>query len=235
MKKISKRVIGKSKVLKKIIWGNSLSLHITIVVVTFLLFVLCIAGCTPRPNYEEMDAVFIGEEASLHNNDYVVTVLSATTVDEITVIVNEKQREAESVKGHYIAITICIRKNPSCKENCILDKNDFKLKDHTGTHIPLSVLSDFVDFPVLDIDADSGDSVNSNAVFDTRKAVKDYTWVGSEVVADEDMVFTLYFKMSSDLDVENTIMVLEVDFRAGFGQKTCATDIVLFKRKEPIR
>lgn len=194
-----------------------------------------IKSCIQKPNYENTIATFIGEEAKLHNEDYVITVLNAITVDKIAIKKDKDEQEFEEIQGKYIAVTVSIRQSPNCKKKHSLDRNDFKLKDHTGTNIPTSDIMSLINLDFLDVNVHSGDSVNSNASFETTTAVKDYAWVGSEIPTGEDMIITVYFKVDSDLSVETTIMIFEVDFYSGFGKNNSATDIVLFKRKEPIR
>ena len=204
-------------------------------VVMILLAIPCaIKSCIQKPNYENTNATFIGEEVKLHNEDYIITVLGAVTVDKITVIKNKTDQEFEEIQGNYIAVTIHIRRTANCKKSHSLDRNDFKLKDHTGTNIPMSDIASLAGLDFLDVNVNSGDFVDSNASFDTTTAIKDYSWIGSEISTDEDTIITVYFKTDPDLSVETTIMILEVDFYSGFSENNCATDIILFKRKEPI-
>ena len=193
-----------------------------------------IKSCNSEPDYETINANFIEEKAKLHGENFSIQVLDAITVSKITIKDEKSSEETIEKEGNYVAVTVKIRQNSNSTEAHTLDNNDFKLKDHTGTLVPIGDILDLIDVTAPDFRSDSGDSINSNASFSTRKAIKDYTWVGTSISKEQATVITLYFEIDSDLSVENTIMILEVDFYTGFGETNSATDIVLFKRKEPI-
>jgi hypothetical protein len=128
---------------------------------------------------------------------------------------------------------VSIKESGTNKKSHTLDNNDFKLKDHTGTKVPLSDILTFIDVDSPNLRVDQGDPVDSNASFSTKTAVKDYSWIGTKT-SKEEIILTVYFELASDFKVENTIMIFETDFYVGYGKTRNATDIILFKRKEPI-
>ena len=194
-----------------------------------------IESCNRKPNYETMKANFMGEEAELHGENFFVKVLDATTVDKIAIKDNYDLEELVEKEGHYIAVTLSIKQGVNSEKSHTLDGNDFKLKDHTGTIVPLSDIMSLIDVDSFDLRADEGDSINGAVSFSTKKAIKDCSWQGLEISSKKETVITVYFEMNSNLDVEETIMILEVDFYTGFGKTNSATDIVLFERKEPVK
>lgn len=62
--------------------------------------------------------------------------------------------------------------------------------------------------------------------FATRNAIEDYAWVDTQIEPGESRDLILYFEFEKELDIINTLMVLEVDF---FATKK-GTDIVLINR-----
>ncbi len=195
---------------------------------------LAIKSCGAKINYEEMDAYFINENAPLHSDHYNIKVIEATMKDSISIMATKDSDTLTILDGNFVAVKICITQNDHSEKEHKLDANDFKLKDHTGTIIPLSMIMDAIDVTAPDFRVDSGDSVDSKASFDTATAIKDYTWIGKEITKEQETILTIYFKAPDDLNVHNTIMILEVDFFTGVGETRSATDIVLFSRKHPI-
>ena len=193
-----------------------------------------IKSCNKETNYETIQANFIGEPVALHGDNYIIKVLNASTMEEI--VVKEEAQFEDSIKkeGHFIAVTISIIQLGDSELKHCLDNNDFKLKDHTGTLVPLSDILSLIDVDSPDLRADSGDSVDSNSSFSTRKAVKDYSWQGMALSKYEETIITVFFEMDPTLNVEDTIMIFEADFYTGTGETRAATDVVLFERKSPI-
>lgn len=194
---------------------------------------LIIKSCNEETDYETIQANFIGETVALHGDNYVIKVLDAATVEEI-VIKEDVQFEDSIKEGHFIAVTISIIQLSDSELKHCLDNNDFKLKDHTGTLVPLSDILSLIDVDSPNLRADSGDSVDSNSSFSTRKTVKDYSWEGMEIKKEEEIIITVFFEMDPALNVEDTIMIFEADFYAGTGETRAATDVVLFERKSPL-
>lgn len=201
----------------------------------FTSFPVIIKSCNKETNYETVNANFIGEQVSLHGDNFSVQVLDVTTESKISIKDNKDSEELTEKQGYYIAVTLEIKQGIGCKEPHVLDDNDFKLKDHTGTIVPIGDILDCIDVTAPDFRADKGDSINSNASFSTRKAIRDYTWIGLAIPEEKEIVITVYFEMDSTLSVENTIMIIETDFYVGSGEINSAADIVLFKRKAPVK
>lgn len=196
---------------------------------------LAIKSCGAKPNYEGMDAFFVNEDAPLHDDNYSIKVVDATMKDSISI---KSSRDADTLTildGNFVAVEICITQKVHSEKEHKLDANDFKLKDHTGTIIPLSMIMDAIDVTAPDFRVDRGDSVDSNASFTTVTAIKDYTWIGKQITKEQETILTIYFKVPDELNVHNTIMILEADFFVGVGETASSTDIVLFERKQPIK
>jgi hypothetical protein len=236
----------KKNQVQKIVWAVewidekiSKPLQVLIYVFFGLIFLsslpLMIKGCVQRNQYETVNAFFIREEAPLHGDQYKVKVLDAIMVENIKVKENQNSDEPAEQQGNFVAITLCITQLNHDGKSHTLDKNDFKLKDHTGTTIPLSNILDMIDVNAPDLIFNQGDSVNSNSNFETITAVKDYTWIGQSIRENEENIITVYFKVDEKMDVKITIMILEVDFYVGVGEHSSATDIVLFEREKPIK
>ena len=229
------------KLVKKCEWvQNNISTPIQVSVVVILFVgVICglpsiIKSCNAKPNYETMNANFIGEEVALHGENFLIKVLSASTVDKITIKESKTSKTLSELEGHFIAVTISIKQDPNSKRTHSLDRNDFKLKDHTGTLIPTSYILGLIDVTAPDIYADKGDRIDSNISFSTQKPIKDYTWIGTEINSDSETVITVYFEIAANIFVENAIMIFEADFYTGSNGIKSATDVVLFHRKQPI-
>ena len=77
---------------------------------------------------------------------------------------------------------------------------------------------------------DENGSIISEADFDNKNAIKDYTWVGKELTNGETINLTLFFEMKEGYKVEEDLMLLEVDFYYGIGNKK-GEDIVLANYK----
>ena len=96
-----------------------------------------------------------------------------------------------------------------------LDVNDFKIKDHTGVQIKNITFIESIN-----------SSAKSEIDFSTRNAIKDYTWFGKQIPSGTSQEIKLYFEFDNSIDIEKTLMILEVDF---FATKK-GTDIVLVDR-----
>ena len=183
---------------------------VALVLVSLVISIPFIAkSCNQEIDYETANANFIEEEVALHGENFSVQVIEARTVSEIIIRNNKRSSETTEKQGHYIAVTVKIKQNEDNEKSHVLDRNDFKLKDHTGTIVPLGDILACIDVTAPDVRVDNGDLINSNASFRTRKAEKDYAWIGT--------------------------LIFEMDFSVGAGETKSATDIVLFKRKQPIK
>ena len=190
-------------------------------------------GC--NTDYENMQVNFINEEVALHGEMYKIEVLHAEMQNSIYIKENENSDILTAKHGNFVSVTVCVTKCIDGEDNHILDNNDFKLKDHTGTKIPMSQILDMIEITGFDVIVDKDDTLISNSSFTTTKAIEDYTWIGRTILPNQRNIFTINFEVDSDLNVKETIMIFEADFFIGSGKKTAATDIVLFERKNPIK
>jgi len=159
----------------------------------------------PKYSGPEENVIYIGEEVNLHD-EYLVTVDSIEEMSSINVLNNEGDTELFLINGvdtHFIVVTITLKRqsisNP--KENHDLDRNDFKLKDHTGFQIKNIYFQSVTDGTVL-----------SEADFDTISAYEDFDWIGIEVNSGEEVTITICFEISNNLSVFEDLMILEIDF-----------------------
>ena len=125
-------------------------------------------------------------------------------------------------------MTISQNKDSSLKVHK-LDKNDFKLKDHTGVYVPLNSIMGAVGWDDLDIhfDEKDGGHVMSSTNFSTTNAYEDYTYINYEIKPESSLTFDLYFKMDKFVDVKNELIVLEIDFYNFSNGYRKGSDIVL--------
>ena len=175
---------------------------------------------------------FLGEECELHDGNYVVTVTSAETKEEINVL--SKSGAQERLTGHYADIGLTIYQKEESKEQAhTFDRDDFKLKDHTGVYLPLNDIGSIVDWNMIDIHIDnkSNGFVISSADITTQKAVNDFQYVGKAISPGQSVSFHVFIPISNpECFVETSLMVLEVDFIVGGIGKQAGQDIILKTR-----
>lgn len=200
-----------------------------IIGVSFLVSIpLMVKNCNKKPDYNASDAYFINENVELHDGEYLLKVISTETVNNISVYDNNKKAYIEK-DGRYLAVTLTIDK---IKETELkrLDVNDFKLKDHTGVYLPVQEIAMLIDVSVPQTYYKcSRDIIQSDVKFTTRSAIKDY-WVGKPIEDFDEERITIYFKAPEGYKTDDIIMILEVDFYVGSGEKQTGADIILFER-----
>lgn len=189
---------------------------VLICVCTLLCFVL--SGCKQT---SDKDCIFLSEEANLHD-EYLITVLDFGELNEINVLKNSGDEVPSKIIGtttHFLFINLKIEHQSitTPKENHKLDKNDFKIKDHTGVQIKNVTFIKSLN-----------SCAKSEVDFSTRSAIVDYTWVDKAIESGNSSEICVYFEFDNEFDIKNTLMVLEVDF---FATKK-GTDIVLMDRVE---
>ena len=187
-------------------------------------------SCSAELDYDPIDANFIGEEADLHGEDFLIKVLEVNAVDEISIKKEKHDEDLSKMQGNFVAVTVSITCNNAAQTH-IFDTNDFKLKDHKGTKLPTNEIFSLIDLNVPEIIISNGDQIDSDIDFETKTAIKDYTWVGTEISNEVEIVFTIYFKLETNLSFENKIAIFEADFYTGYGKNKSATDIVLCERE----
>lgn len=182
-----------------------------------MLMVLFISSSCAKISNE--NCVFLNERANLHE-EYIISVTSIGKLDNIYVYKNKNDTEKSEVIGttkHYLYVELHIEHQgiSDPQENHELDMNDFKIKDHTGVQIDnITFVESFEAAEISKVD------------FATRNAIEDYAWVDTQIEPGESRDLILYFEFEKELDIINTLMVLEVDF---FATKK-GTDIVLINR-----
>ncbi len=173
---------------------------------------------------------FLNEEALVHNENYKVIVNNVDNLD--TINVNNKKGLSSDTNGYFICINLTISQpNESKLKSHKIDKNDFKLKDHTGVYLPLNDIMGAVGWDAIDVHIDDKDGghVMSSTDFSTTNAYEDYKYIGYEISPGATVTFDIYFKMGKLIDVTKELMVLEVDFYTGSNNYKKGTDIVLLK------
>lgn len=199
---------------------------IVAIVSTVMRVILGLKSCSKNDIIEAKN--FMSDNVIVHDN-FEVKIISAKSVNEIEVYKNQDDIEKTKLTGNYISIDLQLMKIEGSEErDHKLDIDDFKLKDHTGLYIPLNTIMAFFNIDALDmhIDTDENGFILSDADFLTRKAVKDYSWVG-KYVTEEISDFTIYFQMKEGYKVEEDVMILEVDFYGGKSGIKKGEDIVL--------
>lgn len=200
-----------------------------IIGVSFLVNIpLIVKNCNKKPDYNAADAYFINENVELHDGEYLLKVISTETVNNISVYDDNKKAYIEK-DGRYLAVTLTIDKIKET-ESKRFDVNDFKLKDHTGVYLPAQEIAMLIDVSAPQTYYQcSGDIIQSDVKFTTRSAIKDY-WVGKLIEDFDEERITIYFKAPEGYKTDDIIMILEVDFYVGSGEKQTGADIILFER-----
>ena len=181
---------------------------------------------------------FLGEEVLLHDSNYSVTAVNTFTSDNISII-DKKGNQIEK-SGHFVCVYTSITQleNSTIKPH-MFDKNDFKLKDHTGVYIPANEIASMVGWDMIDIHWDQAKNgcVISSADFETRNSIEDYNYIGKTIKSGLSFSFTVFFEMNTKYNVENEIMVMEVDFFVGgyHSSKKRGEDIILLNRPENLK
>ena len=175
---------------------------------------------------------FLNENVMIHDDNFCVKVTNAYTNNQIEILT--KNNEAEVKTGTFICVELLI--SQTCNSELgphTLDVNDFKLKDHTGVHVPLNDIMSMLDLDAIDIHFDSKDGghVMSSAEFSTKSAIKDYNYIDKIIEKGNSYNFLIYFDLGNKLKVEEELMVLEIDFFIGSNDYKKGSDIILLPRK----
>lgn len=171
---------------------------------------------------------FLNQEASLHDLNYSLIVNGVKSLDSISVI--DKKNNKVEVTGYFISVNLSIFQTSESKlKPHKIDKNDFKLKNHTGVYLPLNDIMGAVGWDAIDVHIDDKDGghVMSSTDFSTTNAYEDYKYISYEISPGTSTTFDLYFKMDKFIDVTKELVVLETDFYIGKDTYKKGTDIVL--------
>ena len=190
-------------------------------------------GCDSTDTIETVKAEYFMNQTVKVHEGYEVKVNYAKTVDSISYMKEKHDTEKTTLQGNYILVNLDLTRNlDSTARTHDLDVNDFKLRDHNGVYLPLNDIGSLIDMDMFDVHfiTDENGSIISEADFDNKNAIKDYTWVGKELINGETINLTLFFEMKEGYKVEEDLMLLEVDFYYGIGNKK-GEDIVLANYK----
>lgn len=179
--------------------------------------------------------IFLNEDFMLHDENYIVNVKNAYSLESIEIV--NKNKETEILNGNFVCVNILIfQKDDSKLSPHKIDSNDFKLKDHTGVHVPLSDIASMVGWDMIDYRWDQAKNgfVVSSADFETRNSIKDYAYINKVINPGESIDITVYFNMDSKYKVEYEIMVLEIDFFLSVinTSKRMGEDVILLPRPD---
>ena len=183
--------------------------------------------------------IFLNEKFDLHNSNYEVTVLEAKTIDQTTIL--NKKGDKEKLSGHFVDATIKIFQKSDSKEKIHkFDRNDFKLKGHTGVYLPLNDIASIVGWDMIDLHWDKRDNgfVISSADISTEKAIADYTYVGKAISPGEEINFHVFLPISNkNYNVETSVMILEFDFLFGgiWSERKRGEDVILLPRPDNLK
>lgn len=156
---------------------------------------------------------FMQENVSFHDNNYIINISEARTVDSIEY--KDKKGNNIVANGNFIKVSFKINQlSSSTISSHKLDFDDFKLKDHSGVYIPMNDIMTFFDIDALDmhLSFDNNELLMSNADFSTKKAINDYSWYGEKISCGTEINLVIYFKMDEGFKVEQEAMIFEVDF-----------------------
>ena len=192
-------------------------------------------SCKSNATIETVEAkYFMNETVKVHDN-YEIKIYYAKTVDSISYQKEKNSTEKITLTGNYIEVNLDITKNiDSTEKDHKLDVNDFKLRDHSGVYLPLNDIMSLFDINALDVhlDTDENGFVISEADFDNKNAIKDFSWVGTLLLNGETRNLTIFFEMKEGYQVEKDLMLLEIDFYTGKSGIKKGEDIVLLNCKK---
>lgn len=204
------------------------------IVGTVIGIILGTKSCKSNDTLETVEAkYFMGETIVVHEN-FDIKVHYAKTVESISYVRNKGDNELTTLQGNYIEVNLDVTKQVDSNEkNHKLDIDDFKLRNHSGVYLPLNDIMSLFDINAVDVHIDTDDNgfVKSSADFSNKKALKDYSWFGTELKNGETINITLFFEMKEGYKVEKDLMLLEVDFYTGRNGNKKGEDIVLLNCK----
>lgn len=146
---------------------------------------------------------FINENVPVHNDNYIVCVNHVRNLDRTSV--KTKEETYSDIKGYFINVNLTLSQISESKlKPHKIDKNDFKLKDHTGVYFPLNEIVGALGWNAIDMHIDNDDSgyVMSSTSFTTVKAYEDYNYIDYEINSGISIDFDLYFMMDKLIDIK---------------------------------
>ena len=187
-------------------------------------------SCKSNDTIETVEAKYFMNELVLVHNNFYVKVNYAKTVESISYIKKKDSNEKETITGNFIEVNLEITKiSDSTEKDHTLDTNDFKLRNHSGIYLPLNDIMALFNIDAIDvhIDTDEKGFIMSDSNFDNKKAVKDFSWVGTTLSNGDTINIILFFEMNEGYKVEENLMLLEIDFYVGRSGIKKGEDIVL--------
>lgn len=155
---------------------------------TLLLSLLPIALCSCRNN----PRYYIGDWANVHEHYKAMIVSDPEIVSSFFYTdKNGEQQIAEENGISYLRLDLKIKRDRVDGKGHKLDCDDFKLCDGIGT---------------------------VQGGLEDKKAYKDYTWFGKEIMPDEEFSFTVSFSTKSDKAEQ--YKYLQIDFKISGGNST---------------
>jgi len=179
---------------------------------------------------------FLNETVPVHDNNYKLIINEVKNYNFITI--KDKKGNEKVVEGYFIGVNITILQNDSSQlKSHKIDKNDFKIKDHTGVYVPLNEIMGAVGWDAIDVHFDDADGghVMSSTQFKTTNLYKDFNYIDLQMIPGTEYTFNLYFKTTKFIDACNELIVLEVDFYNLSNGYRRGTDIILLSRPENLK
>lgn len=176
---------------------------------------------------------FLNETVQIHDSNYILIVNEVKNYNTLTI--KDKKGNEKLVEGYFICVNISISQNEnSLLKSHKIDKNDFKIKDHTGVYVPLNDIMGVVGWSAIDVHFDDSDGghVMSSTNFKTTTLYEDYNYIDFYLIPGIEGTFNLYFKTSKFIDVSKELIVLEVDFYNLSNDYKKGTDIILLNRPD---
>lgn len=229
MRSILKKIFDWNEMVGKII-------HITGgVLIICGLVGLCFGITRCHKNDEVIETnIFLNEEFQLHDSNYTVIVNQACTVEEAQI--KDKKGNDVNINGHFAYITLSISQNAdSNMKPHTFDRDDFKIKAHTGVYLPLNDIGSILGWDLIDCHYDQKDNgfVISSADIKTAKSENDFNYIGKSISPGQTLDISIYIPISNkNVMVETSIIVFEIDFMFGgyFNSKKLGEDIILKQR-----
>lgn len=174
---------------------------------------------------------FLNENVPIHSNNYIVIVRDVHSVNYISII--DKKGNIVEKEGYFIEVNLVLNQiSDSLLKKHTIDSNDFKLKDHTGLYVPLNDIMGVIGWDAIDlhIDEENGGHVMSSTEFSTISSIEDYRYVGIDIEPGNELIFSIFFEMSNDIQAREDLIVLEIDFYNFSYDFRRGTDIILLPR-----
>lgn len=179
---------------------------------------------------------FLNETVPVHDNNYNLIINEVKNYNYITI--KDKKGNEKVVEGYFIGVNITILQDENSQlKSHKIDRDDFKIKDHTGVYVPLNEIMGAIGWDAIDVHFDDADGghVMSSTQFKTTTLYKDFNYIDLQMIPGTEYTFNLYFKTTKFIDACNELIVLEVDFYNLSNGYRRGTDIILLSRPENLK